>query len=131
MVSALRSGRLDPYALGAVCALAEVSDSLGDPELAATPEAMLRAACDAGIVFSSGWVFLVPRMLARCAALRARWDEAAGLLENAITSARGAGARVALALSLVDRARVGLRRDARREAQRIERDLDEAIPVLE
>jgi len=132
MVSALRSARLDPYVLGAACALAEVSDSLGDPELAATPEAMLRAAFDAGIVFTSGWVFLVPRILARCAALRARWDEAAELLESAIKSARSAGARVELALSLVDRARVGLeRRDARRDAKRIERDLDEAIPVLE
>jgi DNA-binding winged helix-turn-helix (wHTH) protein/tetratricopeptide (TPR) repeat protein len=132
MVSALRSARLDPYVLGAVCALAELCDSLGDAALAATPEAMLRAAFDAGILFTAGWVFLVPRSLARCAALRARWEEADGLFQSAIESSRAAGARVELALSLVDRARMALqRRGVRRDAKRIGRDLDEAIPVLE
>jgi DNA-binding winged helix-turn-helix (wHTH) protein/tetratricopeptide (TPR) repeat protein len=132
MVGALRSGRLDPYVLGGVCALAEVSDALGDAALAATPEAMLRQAFGQGIVFTAGWVFLMPRILARCAALRAHWDEADDLFEQAIQSARAAGARVELALSLVDRARLRLQqRGVRRDAKRAARDLDEAIPVLE
>lgn len=132
MVGALRSGRLDPYVLGAVCALAEVSDALGDAALASTPEAMLRLAFDQGIAFTAGWVFLVPRIIARCAALRARWEEADDFFERAISTARTAGARVELALSLVDRARTGFeRRGVRRDGKRIGRYLDEAIPVLE
>jgi hypothetical protein len=123
LVGALRSGRLDPYLLGAVCALAEVSDSLGDASLAATQEAMLRAAFREEIVFTAGWVFLVPRVLARCAALRGDRAESAALLERAIAHARSSGARVELALSLLDRARGG--------ARTADRDLDEALPILE
>jgi len=131
MISALRSGRLDPYLLGAVCALAEVSDSLRDPALAETPEGMLRLAVDRGIVFTAGWIHLLPRIIARCAALGGRTDEAESWLERAIRIARGTGARVELAQSLVDRARIGLLRGDGGGASRAARDLDEALPVLQ
>jgi predicted ATPase len=131
LVSALRGGRLDPYVLGAACALCEVTESLGDPALGATPEAMLLSAFDQGIAFSSGWVFLLPRVIARRAALHGRWDEADALFEAAVETARGAGARVELALSLVDRARASLARHVRGDPKRVARDLDQAIPILE
>jgi tetratricopeptide (TPR) repeat protein len=132
LVAALRGERLDPYLLGAICALAEVSDSLGDRALAAVPEEMLRSAAGHGIAFSAGWVFSVPRALGRCAALDERWDEAERWLDDAVAGTRDPGARVELAHALVDRARLWLRRgDARRDPRRALRDLDEALPVLE
>ncbi|HTO06752.1 MAG TPA: AAA family ATPase [Myxococcota bacterium] len=128
LVGALRGVRLDPYQLGAVCALAEVSDSLRDRALAAVPEELLRAAAAAGIAFTPGWPFSVERALGCCARLAERWDEAGRWLDDAVARARDSGARVALAEALVDRARLSLERaDARRAA----RDLDEALPLLE
>jgi hypothetical protein len=77
-------------------------------------------------------VYLVPRVAARCAALAGRWPEAEQLLERAIASARSSGARVELALSILDRARLRVRRrDLPLDAKRVARDLDEAIPALE
>ncbi|MFI5316448.1 MAG: ATP-binding protein [Myxococcota bacterium] len=128
MVEVIRGWRPDSYALGAVCALAEVGESLRDPALAATPEAILRLAVDRGIVFTAGWVYLIPRIIARCAALNGRGDEAESWLERAIGLARAAGARAELGQSLVDRAGVRLRSGDVRGASR---DLDEAQPVLE
>jgi tetratricopeptide (TPR) repeat protein len=128
MIAVVRSMRPDPYALGAVCGLAEVSESLRDPALAAIPEAMLRLAVDRGIAFSAGWVYLIPRVIARCAALDGRSGEAESWLERAIGLARAAGARAELGQSLVDRAHIRLRCG---DADRAASDLDEALPVLE
>jgi DNA-binding winged helix-turn-helix (wHTH) protein/tetratricopeptide (TPR) repeat protein len=132
LIAALRGERLDPHLLGAVCALAEVSESLGDRALAAVPEQMLRSAAGHGVVFTVGWVCSVPRALGRCAALDERWDEAERWLDEAVAGARDPGARVELAHALVDRARLWLQRgDSRRDPRRAARDLDEALPVLE
>jgi len=130
LVGALRSARLDPLLVGPLCALAEASEALREPELAVTPEAMLRHAYDRGITFSSGWVYLVPRVLARCAALRGRFDEAESLLERALEAARFADARVELGLSLADRARVARRRGARPDF-RSARDLEGAVRIFD
>jgi len=132
MIRSLARIRLDPYLLGAVCALGGACESLGDASLAKRPEEMLRLAHDRGVAFSAGWVFLVPRVIGRLAALDARWDEAEAWLERAIAVARGSGARVELGLSLCERARVrGERRDGRRDPQRALADLEEAVPLLE
>src|SRR5262249_12941763 len=76
MFAALQAGRLDPYVLGPVCALAEACLPLGNPALARAGESLLRAASDRGIVFSVGGLFLVPRVIGRCIAADGRFDEA-------------------------------------------------------
>ena len=132
LAGSLRGARLDPHLLGGVCAIAEACEAIGDPALAKRPEEMLRSAHDHGIAFTTGWVFLIPRVIGRLAWLDGRWHEAESWLDRALATARGSGARVELALALVDRARVrGLRRDGGRDEERALRDLDEAVPLLE
>ena len=132
MIRSLQRSRLDPYLLGAVCALGECCVVLGDASLAKRPEEMLRIAHDRGTSFAAGWPSLLPRVIGQLAALDARWDESEAWLERAIAVARGSGARVELALSLADRARVrGKRRDGRRDPSRARTDLDEAVALSE
>jgi hypothetical protein len=132
MFGAIRAGRLDPYVLGSVCALAEACVPLQDAALARDGEALLRVADEAGIVFSVGGVFLVPRVIARCIAVGGRVGEAEAWFERAIAIARQCGARVELARSLLDRAKLRLdRRSSAQAAGRAALDLAEAIPILD
>ncbi|HXX46904.1 MAG TPA: AAA family ATPase [Myxococcota bacterium] len=132
LIRSLQGRRLDPYLLGAVCALGESCAALGDATLAKRPEELLRLAHDRGIAFTAGWVILLPRVIGQLAALDARWDEAESWLERAIAFARGSGARVELALSLCERARVRAeRRDGGRDGERARSDLDEATALFE
>ena len=131
MLSAIRAGQLDPYILGSVCALAEACVPLGDAALARDAEALLRVADQAGIVFSVGGVFLVPRVIGRCIAVGRRVDEANAWFERAIEISRSCGARVELARSLLDRAKLRLAsKPSAQGARRAARDLAEAIPIL-
>ncbi|HTO54154.1 MAG TPA: AAA family ATPase [Myxococcota bacterium] len=128
LVGSLRTGRLEPYVLGAVCGLAEVSEALGDRALIAVPEQMLRAAHEHGIELTAGWVFSVPRVLGRCARLAGRADEAERWLERALERTRRSGARVELGQTLLDRARLHAEHGANARALR---DLDEALVTLD
>jgi hypothetical protein len=98
-----------------------------------TDEAILKQlrASPIPIVFSVGGVFLVPRVIGRCIAVGRRVDEANAWFERAIEISRSCGARVELARSLLDRAKLRLASKPSAEgARRAARDLAEAIPIL-
>jgi class 3 adenylate cyclase/tetratricopeptide (TPR) repeat protein len=109
----------DTYSLAPLCALVELSEAAGLPAAAEQPRRRLARAAARGVVFSSGWMFLVPRVLGVAAALQERWDDAAAHFGEAIDVATAAGARAELARTYLDYARMlGARRgdDARAEA---------------
>jgi len=91
-------------AIGGYCATIEIADELGDPALAAATEGAVASAYERGVLFSSGWVFLIPRMLAVAARLRGDFDLAQKRLEAATELATRAGARAELGRCYLDRA---------------------------
>ena len=96
----------DTYALAPLCALIELSEIAGLPAVAAPAVERLARAADRGIVFSSGWMCLVPRVLGVAAAMDHRWDAAAGYFRGALEVATAAGARPELARTCLDYARM-------------------------
>ncbi len=94
--------RADAYAIGAFCSLVEIAERIGEPDIAAAFRPTLVAALESGATFSTGWVFLLPRVLGVEAALGKRWDEAEYFFEVAERTAGDVGARVELARTRLD-----------------------------
>ena len=63
----------DSYSLAPLCALAELGDLAAAPAIADLPGPALSRAAGRGVLFSSGWMFLVPRVLANADAVNRRW----------------------------------------------------------
>jgi class 3 adenylate cyclase/tetratricopeptide (TPR) repeat protein len=103
---AMRVIGTDTYSLAPLCALIELSEVAGLPAVAAPAAGRLARAVERGIVFSSGWMCLVPRVLGVAAAMDRRWDAATGYFREAIDVATGAGARPELARTCLDYARM-------------------------
>lgn len=116
--------------LSSLCALVEIGDACGAPELAEKPYAVLSLASERGVVFSVGWVFLLERVLGVAAALLGWWDKAELHFERAITTADDLGALPEAACSRLDQARMLVRRGAGGDRPRAAARLAEAIPTL-
>lgn len=99
-----RAARLDASLLSPLCALVELAADVGTPAAAAPALEVLALAEQRGVRLTPGWVFLVPRVLACGEALAGRLDEACVRFEGAVHVARGLGARVELARTLLDAA---------------------------
>ncbi len=80
------SGR-DVYALGTLCTVVELAETLSAPALAEAPSEILALAVERGVVFSSGWVCLLARVLGVAATLLKQWDRATAWFERAIAEA--------------------------------------------
>jgi acyl-coenzyme A thioesterase PaaI-like protein len=124
------AGAADVRLLPSVCALAESAQQVGDAELCAKAEPMLRTAWERGVVLSAGWVFSLARVLGGCAAVAKRRAEAEDWYELALTQARAEGVRVEEARVLVDRARLRVERGDLDDAALARADLVEAEPLL-
>ena len=96
----------DTYSLAPLCALIELSEIAGTPAVAAPAVERLARAAERGIVFSSGWMCLVPRVLGVAATMDRRWDAARGYFRDAIDVATAAGARPELARTYLGYARM-------------------------
>jgi len=110
----------DLNTLGPLCAAVEIADLAGAPELAVRAYAPLLVAEGRGVVFSSGWVFLVSRVLGVAAMLGRDWVRAEAHLRAATVAAERAGAHPELGRACFDLARLlvaagktGRRREAR------------------
>jgi len=108
----------DTYSLAPLCALAELGDLAGAPAIADLPGAALSRAAGRGVLFSSGWMFLVPRVLANADAANRRWEAAQAGFQSALDVATRAGARPELGRTCLDYARMLARRAARRDRPR-------------
>jgi hypothetical protein len=86
IMSALGTGA---YALAPLCALVELGDLLAAPSIAKSPFEVLGGVAERGVRFSSGWVFLIPRVLGVAAALNRRWDIAETQFQAVVDVASG------------------------------------------
>ncbi|MGH8056230.1 MAG: adenylate/guanylate cyclase domain-containing protein, partial [Candidatus Entotheonellia bacterium] len=121
---------LDHSAVAPVCAMIELGDLLGDPALTQRPYQALTLALERGILFSNGWVFLLPRVLGVGAALSHRWDTAEAHFQAAIEAAARTGARPELGRTYLDYARMLVARGARGDGRHASELLQQASPIL-
>jgi class 3 adenylate cyclase len=87
----------DVYGLGVACAAVELADSGNVPDLAASAYDGLVRATERHVVFATGWVALLARVLGTAASTMRRWDAAATWFETAVEQARVRRARPELA----------------------------------
>ena len=74
---------IDSYSLAPLCALVELGDLLAAPTLAEPPYRVLSLAAEQGVLFSNGWVCLLPRILGIASTLhRPSVGHRRGLLPN-------------------------------------------------
>jgi len=66
----------DADLLPLLCAVAEIGYLMSDPQVGAQVYTALHHAMDRDIIFTRGWIFLIPRVLGLVAALNQWWDQA-------------------------------------------------------
>ncbi len=104
--SSIGQGQFDVTSLAPCCALVEIAAATAAPNLAEPAYHMLLQAIERGVVFSRGWIFLIPRVLGVAATLNQEWDQAEDYFQLAIRTATDAGARPELGLTYLDYARM-------------------------
>jgi class 3 adenylate cyclase len=112
-VPSRRRTGVDIFSLARFCAQVELASFTGQRDLAREPYELLVFAAERGVVFSSGWIFLVPRMLGLASSLAGAWDRAEAHFATAVEIAIEQGARPELARTYLDDARMRLARNAR------------------
>jgi class 3 adenylate cyclase/tetratricopeptide (TPR) repeat protein len=109
----LRGGSTAEPELGSLerlCAQVEVAALRNDPDAAELPYRALSKAAEQGVVFSTGWISLIPRVLGVAATLREAWDEAESHFQRALKLANEEGARPEAGRCHLDYARMCLAR---------------------
>jgi class 3 adenylate cyclase len=108
----------DAYSLTVFCALVEMAILSGDAEGAEQFSRSLRKAWRRGVAFTTGWVFLVPRVLGANDAMQGRWDAAEEEFSRAQELAGESGALPELARVLLDNARMCMARGGAGDRER-------------
>jgi class 3 adenylate cyclase len=126
----MRAVRTDTYSLAPLCALVEIGDLLAAPSVVEHPYQALSRTADQGIFFSSGWMFLIPRILGVAAGLIRRWDAAEAHFHVAIDMATNAGALPELGRAYLDYAYMLKARDGRSGRRRAIELLSQAFPIF-
>jgi class 3 adenylate cyclase/tetratricopeptide (TPR) repeat protein len=93
-------------AVPSFCALGEIAERLNAPDVTEASCQALSYAWSRGVVFTSAWVFLVPRVLGALLTLRGETDAAAEMLKKAASIATDLGAGPELALTRLAEARL-------------------------
>ena len=96
----------DSYSLAPLCALVELGNLLTAPSAATAAYQTLQMAAERGVLFTSGWVFLLPRVLGVATPLLGREDEAEVHFRAAVEAASRAGSRPELGRTCLDYARM-------------------------
>jgi class 3 adenylate cyclase len=120
----------DIYALGLVSASAECAPLLGSVDMAQLGYDLLREAHERGVVFTTGWVSLLPRVLGETTAHLERWDEATKWFEQALRASANMGARAEQARTALGFAAMLQRRQQAGDAARALELLAIAVPQL-
>ncbi len=94
--------RYDTYSLAPLCAMIELGEQSLNPSITERPAAMLAEAVERGVLLTSGWCFLIPRVLGIAAMLHEKWEQAADHFLHAIRVAFEVNARPELARSCAD-----------------------------
>ncbi|MEX0683262.1 MAG: AAA family ATPase [Dehalococcoidia bacterium] len=116
--SRMQRGRTaDIGSLVAYATVIEIAALAGLPDVAIEMAQPLRRAYEKGIAFTSGWVFLVPRVLGLASSLAGRWDEAEREFQSAVELAATNGAKLELGHSFLDYASMLARRGSSRDGE--------------
>jgi len=94
----------DAYALQGFCASVEIATLSGDAAAAELFTRPLREAWRKDVGFTTGWVYLLPRVLGVADAMQGRWDTAEEEFASALELAEESGASPELARVLLDTA---------------------------
>jgi class 3 adenylate cyclase len=94
----------DTYSLAPLCALVELADGSASVEIAERAYDALARAAERGVLFSSGWMFLIPRVLGVAARRKGQCDLAEAHFQTAVEIAIRVGARPELARTYLDHA---------------------------
>lgn len=100
--------RYDTYSLAPLCAMIELGRQTFNSAIIEQPVTILTEALERGVLFTSGWCFLIPRVLGVAAVLREQWDRANDYFQQAIDVASEANAWPELGRSYLDYARMEL-----------------------
>ncbi|WP_179130878.1 ATP-binding protein [Candidatus Entotheonella palauensis] len=92
----------DTYSLAPLCAMIELGWFTLIPSVVERPAAMLEVALEEGVVFSSGWSFLIPRVLGVAAMMLDEWEQAEAHFQHALTIATYAGTQPELGRTYLD-----------------------------
>jgi class 3 adenylate cyclase len=122
--------RDDIYALGLLTAAVDCAELTGAPVIAAPLYDILADAHRRGLVLTTGWVSLIPRVLGVAASVAERWDDATRWFEEALQASRALGARVEELRAAVSYAAMLERRGARGDHARALELLALAVPQL-
>jgi class 3 adenylate cyclase/tetratricopeptide (TPR) repeat protein len=108
----------DTYSLAPLCALVELGDLAATPAIADLPRPALARAAERGVLFSSGWTFLVSRVLGNADAVNRRWDAAEAHFHAALDVTARTGAQPEGGRTYLDYARMLASRGARSDRSR-------------
>jgi class 3 adenylate cyclase/DNA-binding NarL/FixJ family response regulator len=120
----------DTYSLGPLCALVELGDLMSAPTMAALPYQALSLAAERGARFSSGWMYLLPRILGVIATLNRQWDTAQTHFQTAIEVATSVGARPELGRTYLEYARLLIARGTTSDCRQAMELVQQAGPLL-
>jgi class 3 adenylate cyclase/DNA-binding CsgD family transcriptional regulator len=126
----MRAVGTDTYSLGPLCALVELGDLMAAPAIAELPYKALSMAVERGVLFSSGWMCLLPRVLGVTATLNRWWDIAQSHFQTAIEVATSTGARPELGRSYLDYARLLVARGTGSDRRQAIELVQQAAPLL-
>lgn len=85
-----------------LCAVAEIGDLMSAPQVGARVYTSLHHAMDQDMLFTSGWIFLIPRVLGRIATLNQWWDQADRHFQVALEVATRVNAQPELGRTYLD-----------------------------
>ncbi len=114
----LPAGGIDASTLAPCSALVEMSDLMAVPTLAEPLYQALTLAAERGVLFSTEWAFLIPRILGVAAASCRWWDTAEAHFQEAINVMTNIGAQPELGRSCLDYARMLAARGGRSDRHR-------------
>jgi DNA-binding CsgD family transcriptional regulator/tetratricopeptide (TPR) repeat protein len=113
-----------------ICGVLEMCERAGLPDIGAQAAGVVRAAYDRGVLFTVGWIFLLPRVLGRHYAFIHDWEQAEGFFQKAIETGQRERALPELARSYVDYAGMLSRRGRAGDRERAREMLAAASPLL-
>ncbi len=114
----LSSKEIDPWNISVFCALIELAQFRSASDLAKSIYPVLFSLAEQGVLFSGGWMFLLPRLLGVAAALNRWWDKAEEHFQKAIQVATHFGARPELGRTYLDYARMLQAKQPTKDRQR-------------
>jgi tetratricopeptide (TPR) repeat protein len=131
LLNMIGTERFDVTSLAPYCALIELSTCEVASDAMTYLYTQLATALGQGILFSRGWIFLLPRILGVAATINQQWEIAERHFQEAINIATRVGASPELGLTWLNYAHMLAKRGAQRDLYNAADLLHKATPVLQ